>query len=125
VIMAFLELVRGSSPGARYELDGDEAVLGRSADCEIPIETPAVSRRHAAVIRSGDDYFIEDLKSRNGTILNERQITDRTKLNDGDRLVICDQEFARASCSTRCGSSRSPAARSSSTTLRPVPAELA
>jgi serine phosphatase RsbU (regulator of sigma subunit)/pSer/pThr/pTyr-binding forkhead associated (FHA) protein len=91
--MAFLELVRGSSPGARYELDGDEAVLGRSADCEIPIETPAVSRRHAAVIRSGDDYFIEDLKSRNGTILNERQITDRTKLNDGDRLVICDQEY--------------------------------
>jgi phosphoserine phosphatase RsbU/P len=91
--MAFLELVRGSSPGVRYELDGEQAVLGRSADCEIPIETPAVSRRHAVIIRSGDDYFVEDLKSRNGTLLNERPVAERTKLSDGDRLVICDQEF--------------------------------
>jgi phosphoserine phosphatase RsbU/P len=91
--MAFLELIRGSSPGARFELNGEQAVLGRSADCEIPIETPAVSRRHAAIIRDGDKYYVEDLKSRNGTILNERTIDGRTALKDGDRLVICDQEF--------------------------------
>ncbi|MCI0335455.1 MAG: SpoIIE family protein phosphatase [Planctomycetes bacterium] len=91
--MAFLELVRGSSPGARFELDGEMAVIGRSAECEVPVDTPAVSRRHAAVIRDGDGYYIEDLKSRNGTILNEKPVADRTLLKDGDRLVICDQEF--------------------------------
>ncbi len=91
--MAFLELVRGSSPGARFELDGQMAVIGRSAECEVPVDTPAVSRRHAAVIRDRDGYYIEDLKSRNGTILNEKPVVDRTLLKDGDRLVICDQEF--------------------------------
>jgi len=93
VIMAFLELVRGSSPGARFELDGEMAVIGRSAECEVPVDTPAVSRRHAAVIRDGDGYFLEDLKSRNGTLLNEKPVVDRALLKDGDRFVICDQEF--------------------------------
>ena len=49
--MAILELVKGSAPGTRYELDGDRAVIGRSADCEVPLDVPAVSRRHAAIIR--------------------------------------------------------------------------
>jgi serine phosphatase RsbU (regulator of sigma subunit) len=91
--MAFLETVRGSSPGTRFEIDVEQAIIGRSADCEVPLDTPAVSRRHAAIIRDGDGYFIEDLKSRNGTILNERPIMERTPLRNGDRLVICDQEF--------------------------------
>jgi len=91
--MAFLELIRGSAPGARFELNGDVAVIGRSAECEVPVDAPAVSRRHAAVIREGDGYFLEDLKSRNGTILNEQQLGERALLKDGDRFVICDQEF--------------------------------
>ena len=54
---------------------------------------PAVSRRHAAIIRDAADIFVEDLKSRNGTFLNDERMTDRTPLGDGDQLVICDQEF--------------------------------
>jgi serine phosphatase RsbU (regulator of sigma subunit) len=91
--MAFLELVRGSSPGTRYELNGGESIIGRSAECAVPIDTPAVSRRHAAVTRDGDGYYIEDLKSRNKTFLNEQEVVQRVRLNDGDRLVICDHEF--------------------------------
>jgi sigma-B regulation protein RsbU (phosphoserine phosphatase) len=91
--MAFLELIRGSAPGARYDLDSEKAVIGRSADCEVPVDAPAVSRRHAAIIREGDGYYLEDLKSRNGTLLNEQPISDRTLLKDGDRFLICDQEF--------------------------------
>jgi serine phosphatase RsbU (regulator of sigma subunit) len=91
--MAFLELVRGSSPGTRYDLDGEKAVIGRSADCEVPVDTPAVSRRHAAIIHEADGFYLEDLKSRNGTLLNEKPISDRTLLKDGDSFLICDQEF--------------------------------
>jgi serine phosphatase RsbU (regulator of sigma subunit)/pSer/pThr/pTyr-binding forkhead associated (FHA) protein len=91
--MAFLELVKGSAAGSRFELDGDRAVIGRSADCEVPIDVPAVSRRHAAILHDRGRYFVEDLQSRNGTLLNDKRLTDRTPLEEGDQLIICDQEF--------------------------------
>jgi serine phosphatase RsbU (regulator of sigma subunit)/pSer/pThr/pTyr-binding forkhead associated (FHA) protein len=91
--MAFLELVKGSAAGSRFELDGDRSIIGRSADCEVPVDVPAVSRRHAAILRERGRYFIEDLQSRNGTILNDKRLTDRTPLDEGDLFVICDQEF--------------------------------
>src|SRR5204862_5053405 len=62
-------------------------------DCEVPIDVPAVSRRHAAIVRERGRYFVEDLQSRNGTFLNDKRITERSPLDEGDQLVICDQEF--------------------------------
>ena len=47
--MALLELVKGFNPGIRFELDHDRSVIGRSADCEVPLDVPAVSRRHAVI----------------------------------------------------------------------------
>lgn len=91
--MAFLMLVKGATPGTRFDLDGDRAIIGRSADCEVPLDVPAVSRRHAAILQERGRYFVEDLNSRNGTFLNDSRIADRTPLSDGDQLVICDQEF--------------------------------
>jgi len=91
--MAFLELVKGSSAGSRFELDGDRSIIGRSADCEVPIDVPAVSRRHAAILCERGRYFIEDLQSRNGTFLKDKRLTDRTPLDEGDLFIICDQEF--------------------------------
>lgn len=93
-IMAFLELVKGSSPGARIPLERDQTVIGRSSEwSDVAIDTPAVSRRHAAIIRDGDRYFVEDLNSRNGTYLNDQRVTSRMPLKDGDGLLICDHEF--------------------------------
>src|SRR6188768_4517408 len=91
--MAILELVKGNAAGTRFELDGDRAVIGRTADCEVPLDVPAVSRRHAMILRERGHYFVEDLQSRNGTFLNDTRIADRAPLGEGDRLVICDQEF--------------------------------
>jgi sigma-B regulation protein RsbU (phosphoserine phosphatase) len=91
--MAFLELVKGSAAGSRFELDGDRSIIGRSADCEVPIDVPAVSRRHAAILHERGRYFIEDLQSRNGTFLNDKRLSDRAPLDEGDQFIICDQEF--------------------------------
>ena len=91
--MAFLQLVKGAVPGRRFELDGELAIIGRSTECEVPLDIPAVSRRHAAILQDRGRFFVEDLHSRNGTFLNDQRVADRTPLRDGDQLVICDQEF--------------------------------
>ena len=63
--MAYLKAKNGPLVGQRIELSEDEMILGRSPDCNIQVEDYAVSRKHAKVIRSGDAYSLEDLKSRN------------------------------------------------------------
>jgi hypothetical protein len=49
-----------------------------------------VSRRHALISRSGNQYYVEDLNSVNGTLLNQRRIPPRTRmqLNSGDQLMF-------------------------------------
>jgi serine phosphatase RsbU (regulator of sigma subunit) len=91
--MAFLEIVTGPTPGRKFELGTDRAIIGRSAECDVPLDVAAVSRRHAAILRDCDRYFVEDLHSRNGTFLNDQRVVDRAPLEDGDQLIICDQTF--------------------------------
>lgn len=91
--MAFLELVRQGIPATRYAIDRDRAIIGRNSDCDVPLEVAAVSRRHAAIVREQDTFFVEDLESRNGTFLNDERVVHRTPLRDGDQLLICGQTF--------------------------------
>lgn len=68
-------------------------LIGRSEDCEVTIEDPLVSRRHARILVDGDDITLEDLGSRNGVRLNGKSIKGSAKLTDGDRVRIGTQEF--------------------------------
>lgn len=52
----------------------DDFYIGRGADCRVRFYDPLVSRRHARVYRDGDLWRIEDLGSRNGTLLGEKKI---------------------------------------------------
>uniref|UniRef100_A0A7V3RFY5 FHA domain-containing protein n=1 Tax=candidate division WOR-3 bacterium TaxID=2052148 RepID=A0A7V3RFY5_UNCW3 len=61
--------------------------LGRLEDNDIVLEDIFVSRRHAEVVRSGDDYIIRDCKSRYGTFVNGERITEK-KLNYGDEIQL-------------------------------------
>ncbi|HVY61486.1 MAG TPA: FHA domain-containing protein, partial [Planctomycetota bacterium] len=67
---AYLEVVEGRSAGRRYALGALEATIGRDDACEVSLLDEAASRRHAAVSRRGERYFVRDLGSRNGTRLN-------------------------------------------------------
>ncbi|MBQ2821492.1 MAG: SpoIIE family protein phosphatase [Thermoguttaceae bacterium] len=87
--MALLRLIKGLSPGKTFSLKENEYILGRGHDCEIQLEIAAVSRKHVRIYRMGNDYFLEDLKSRNGTLLNNRPVTVPTKLNNRDRIQVC------------------------------------
>ncbi|MES1213507.1 MAG: SpoIIE family protein phosphatase [Singulisphaera sp.] len=91
--MALLQVLKGMTPGHQFPLEGDRAILGRHPDCDIVLDVGAVSRQHAQILFIDSDYYVEDLKSRNGTFVNGQQIRDRQRLEDNDRIKICDLLF--------------------------------
>jgi hypothetical protein len=67
----------------KHTLKGDSVMVGRDRSCAIVLAHPAVSRRHARITLSGTSYVLEDLKSANGTYVNNTRV-ERAKLKPGD-----------------------------------------
>jgi hypothetical protein len=81
-----LVLVSGDS-SKEWTLNLDEATLGRSSSNEIVINDPNTSRRHAQIARRSGEWWIVDLGSTNGTLVNEALIKER-RLLPGDRIKM-------------------------------------
>ena len=92
--MALINFLKGANEGSTLELVGDKIILGRSQECSIVLNVPAVSREHAVIRRIAGKFYIEDLKSRNKTFVNNKEITTRTLLKDNDKIKICDNILA-------------------------------
>jgi hypothetical protein len=73
--------------GKRHQIPPDGAVLGRSRECEITIEDPNVSRRHAELRLDNGAWSITDLGSTNGIEVNGERVRD-ARLEPGDRIVL-------------------------------------
>ena len=73
--------------GTRYELHGDEIMIGRGDDCQIQVHEHSVSRQHARIELTEEGYVVHDLDSTNGTFINDRPITE-SKLHDGEYLRV-------------------------------------
>lgn len=71
-----------------YEPQDDDVIVGRSSDAGIAVPDRSMSRRHARLYREGDEWLVEDLGSRNGTLLNGRRITEATPVGIGTVLRI-------------------------------------
>jgi len=78
--------------GTKHELDGGQAVIGRSKECDIQLPDPNVSRRHAEVRQEGAAYWVIDLDSTNGREVNGRR-QKRAKLRQGDRITLGSTEL--------------------------------
>ena len=87
--MPALFVIQGRNRGARYDLAGHEGALtiGREAGNAIRLEDSEVSRRHAEIRRVGDTFVVGDLKSSNGTFVNDRKV-ERAELASGDRIRV-------------------------------------
>jgi hypothetical protein len=79
-------------PGTRFDLFGG-ATLGRSAEAEVRFSDRYASGIHARVYPRGGRYFIEDMNSTNGTLLNGAQVVGETELADGWVVQIGDTSF--------------------------------
>ncbi len=74
-----------------YEL-GDFSTIGRDFNCQICLEDSFISQRHARIKKSNDTFFIQDLRSSNGTFVNGTRVVE-AELKDKDRINIGGREF--------------------------------
>lgn len=86
--VALLVLHRGAQGSQRWRLDKPEVLIGRSPECDIVLPDRQVSRRHARVFRVGEDFYVEDLGSKNGTWVNGEPLRAPRRLEDGDEIQI-------------------------------------
>ena len=70
-----------------------EFLIGRSPSCQLSLDDPLVSRRHALLIVTANDVSTEDLGSRNGVLVNGQRVAGRHTLKVGDRILIGAQEM--------------------------------
>jgi len=77
-----------------YPLRGDTLVVGRAMDADLTLSDPFLSRRHSRFFRTGTDLFVEDLGSRNGTIVNGQAIQQATLVRPGDVVKISNSVIA-------------------------------
>ncbi|MEN6558670.1 MAG: SpoIIE family protein phosphatase [Thermoguttaceae bacterium] len=92
--MAVLQSLQGPNAGQLFPLEGATIVLGRHPACDVVLESGAVSRQHARIINLDGQFFIEDLHSRNGTLLNGQPIVHRCPLAENDEIGVCDLTFS-------------------------------
>lgn len=88
--MAVLKVVSGDEAGRVAELAGERTVIGRHPNCQIVFENAAISRHHCQILESHGTFYLEDLRSRNGTHLNGQPVEGRTQLEENDQIRICD-----------------------------------
>jgi hypothetical protein len=89
-------LVKGGMPpgiGQEISLSQDVTTLGRALSCQVVLDSDFASRRHAQIIRHDQVYWLKDLGSKNGTLLNGEPVTAEMQLNDGAEIRIGEAIF--------------------------------
>src|ERR1700750_1477174 len=83
-----VRVVEGATQGERPELAAAPILIGRGADAAIRLDDDYVSTRHARIAASGDQWFVEDLGSTNGTYIGTVRISQPTTLTLGTQVRI-------------------------------------
>jgi hypothetical protein len=81
-------VVDGANRGERADLADAPILIGRGSDAAIRLDDDYVSTRHARIASSGDQWFVEDLGSTNGTYIGSARITQPTTLTLGTQVRI-------------------------------------
>lgn len=82
-----LLVVKGPNIGDEFYIEKDEFIIGRSPESDVLLDDITVSRKHALLIKDGDNYRLLDAGSLNGSYLNGN-IVEEAILSNGDRIQI-------------------------------------
>ncbi|MDX1963309.1 MAG: FHA domain-containing protein [Pirellulales bacterium] len=83
-----LKVLTGKYSGQVIKVHHEKFLIGRGEQCHLRPHSDAISRQHCALSQRGADVIVEDLGSRNGTIVNGEKITGPTVIHSGDQLII-------------------------------------
>ncbi len=75
------------------EVPMGQFLIGRTPECQLSLDDPLVSRRHAILDVQADGVFVQDLGSRNGVFVNSERAEVRTRLSEGDVIRIGTQDL--------------------------------
>src|SRR5262249_22543985 len=92
LLLVYAGVMDSPEVGCRFDLVGDELIIGRSSDADIQVDRESVSRRHARLSNVEGAWQIADLQSTNGTYVNDAPARERS-LSDGDYLKIGNAIF--------------------------------
>ncbi len=83
-----VRVLRGFYEGLELPIDRAWWVIGRGRGADAVVAEPTISRAHAAIgFQQGEGFFVQDLGSTNGTLLNGAR-TQRASLSDGDEIQM-------------------------------------
>ncbi len=90
---ARLVVIAGNDSGRNFALTGRRIVVGRGLDSAIVLTDIAVSRRHMELDFLGDSYIVRDMRSGNGTLVNDEEAEFDCVLKHGDRIELGNTVF--------------------------------
>jgi len=90
-----LKVLSGTHEGKLIQIKDEKFLIGRGESCQLRPKSESISRKHCAIVQKDGRLLLVDLKSRNGTFINEKQVSpDKAKiLKNGDRLRCGQLEF--------------------------------
>lgn len=90
-----LKVLSGSHDGREIAIKQEKFLIGRGESCQLRPKSESVSRKHCIIVVRDGKVLVQDLKSRNGTFINEKRLpADRAKsLKPGDKLTVGKLDF--------------------------------
>ena len=88
VSLGSARLISPDKQSEAYQLVTRETSIGRNKNCDIVLVHPTVSRLHAVVVCAKDGWYVADVKSQAGVLLNGKPIEKKAGIKTGDRLTF-------------------------------------
>lgn len=92
--LALVVMTPGKMAGKAIPITLAQFVIGRDPQCHLRPASPVISKRHCAILVRGDQVFVRDFDSTNGTFLNEQPVKGEAELQNADVLKVGPIAFA-------------------------------
>lgn len=92
--LSLVVMTPGKMEGKALPITLSQFVIGRDPQCHLRPASPVISKRHCAIIMKGEQAFVRDFDSTNGTFLNDQPVKGEVELHNADVLKVGPISFA-------------------------------